>query len=118
MYLNTVDYAFGLDVDYAMLVKIYDAAPEEEQRKYSPADYIESIPKNITGNSDPKHISTSYFERQKLTMRMGMRRFTRLTNGFSKKAENLGHAISLHFMYYNSCRIHRTWSLKDVASLL
>jgi hypothetical protein len=73
MYLNTVDYAFGLDVDYAMLIKIYGAAPKEDQRKYSPADYIESIPKHITGNPDPKHISTSYVERQNLTMRIGMR---------------------------------------------
>ncbi len=133
MYLNTVGDAFGTDVDYAMLVKIYGAAPKEEQRKYSPADYIESIPKHITGNPDPKHISTSYVERQNLTMRMGMRRFTRLTNAFSKKFENLAHAVALHFMYYNFCRIHRTlrvtpameagitdqlWDIEDIVELI
>ena len=107
MYLSTVEDVFGLDVDYAMLVKIYGSAPKEEQRKYSPADYIESIPKHIAGNPNPNHISTSYIERQNLTMRMSMRRFTRLTNGFSKKVENLAHAVALHYMYYNFCRIHK-----------
>jgi hypothetical protein len=91
-----------------------------------------SCSEHIIGNPDPDHISTSYVERQNLTMRMGMRRFTRLTNGFSKKVENLAHAVALHFMYYNFCRIHRTlratpameagvtdhlWSLKDVVNL-
>jgi hypothetical protein len=132
IYLSSVDGAFGTDVDYAMLVKIYGKVPDSEIR-YSPPECIETIPKHIIGNPDPKHISTSYVERQNLTMRMGMRRFTRLTNGFSKKVENLGHAVSLHFMYYNFCRIHRTlrvtpameagvtntlWSLEDVVSLL
>jgi len=107
MYLNTVGYAFGTDVDYAMLIKIYGKTPDSEIR-YSPPECIETIPRHITSNPDPKHISTSYVERQNLTMRMGMRRFTRLTNAFSKKVENLGHAVSLHFMYYNFCRIHRT----------
>jgi len=133
MYLNTVDYAFGIDVDYAMLVKIYGPAPKEEQRRYSPPEYIESIPRHIIGNPDPKHISTSYVERQNLTIRMGMRRFTRLTNAFSKKVENLAHAVALHYMYYNFCRVHRTlrvtpameshvtdhvWSLTEIIDLI
>lgn len=94
VYLNAVESAFGSEIDYAMLVKIYgtDAANDA---KYSPAECIDCKPIAITGRPDPKHISTSYIERQNLTMRMGMRRFTRLTNGFSKKLENHGHAIAL-----------------------
>ncbi len=107
MYLNTVGDAFGTDVDYAMLIKIYGKAPDSEIR-YSPPECIETISRHINDNPDPKHISTSYVERQNLTMRMGMRRFTRLTNAFSKKVENLAHAVALHFMYDNFCRIHRT----------
>jgi IS1 family transposase len=105
-YLEAVEGAFGCDIDYAMLVKLYGATQEET--RYSPAVCIGSRCEAITGNPDRKHISTSYVERQNLTMRMNMRRFTRLTNAFSKKIENLIHAISLHFVYYNFVRIHQT----------
>ena len=108
-YLDAVEDAFGGDIDYAMLVKLYGASKEQTRKqRYSPAECngCERIP--ISGSPDPKHISTSYVERQNLTMRMNMRRFTRLTNGFSKKVENLMHAICLHFVYYNFVRIHQT----------
>ena len=106
-YLEAVEGAFGGDIDYAMLTKLYGAERAGEAR-YSPAKCIgaERIP--IVGNPDRRHISTSFVERQNLTMRMGMRRFTRLTNGFSKKIENLEAAVALHFMHYNFCRIHQT----------
>jgi IS1 family transposase len=106
-YLEAVEGAFGGDIDYAMLIKIYGSALEDEKR-YSPAEIIEIKKKIVSGKPDPNFISTSYAERQNLTMRMSMRRFTRLTNAFSKKVENLAHAVSLHFMYYNFCRIHRS----------
>jgi IS1 family transposase len=106
-YLEAVEGAFGADIDYAMLIKLYGSNPDGEKR-YSPAKIISTEEKKIMGNPDSKHISTSYVERQNLTMRMSMRRFTRLTNGFSKKVENLTYAVALHFMYYNFCRIHRT----------
>jgi IS1 family transposase len=106
-YLDAVEGAFGSDIDYAMLIKIYGSPPEEEKR-YSPPEVIDTETRVIMGNPNPKHISTSYAERQNLTMRMSMRRFTRLTNAFSKKVENHAHAIALHFMYYNFCRIHKT----------
>jgi IS1 family transposase len=107
-YLNAVRDIFGIDVDYAMLVKTYGASPESAQGRYSPAA-LSSIRKvRIEGRPDPKHISTSYVERQNLTMRMQMRRFTRLTNAFSKKVENHAHAVALHFMNYNFCRIHKS----------
>jgi len=106
-YLNAVEGAFGSGVDYAMLVKIYGESSESEKR-YSPAECIGCERKNVTGSPDPKHISTSFVERQNLTMRMHMRRFTRLTNGFSKKLENHIAAVSLHFMYYNFVKIHST----------
>lgn len=106
-YLNAVEDVFGVDIDYAMLVKLYGQEPESEKR-YSPAKCIAAEPHAIQGNPDPTKISTSYAERQNLTMRMSMRRFTRLTNGFSKKIENLEHAVALHFMYYNFARPHKT----------
>ena len=106
-YLNAVEDVFGADIDYAMLVKLYGQEPENEKR-YSPAKCIAAEPHTIHGNPDPTKISTSYAERQNLTMRMSMRRFTRLTNGFSKKIENLEHAVALHFMYYNFARPHKT----------
>ena len=108
-YLQAVENAFGSQIDYAMLIKLY-GQPHEETReaRYSPSECTGTETKIIMGNPDPDHISTSYVERQNLTMRMGMRRFTRLTNAFSKKVENLEHAVSLHFMYYNFSRIHRT----------
>ncbi len=133
VYLDAVDWGFGIDVDYAMLVKMYGESTEQKvEKRYSPAKYVSSTKQVIKGDPDLKQISTSYVERQNLTMRMGMRRFTRLTNGFSKKAENLMHAVSLHFMYYNFVRIHQSlrvtpameagvsdhvWSIEDIARL-
>jgi IS1 family transposase len=107
-YLLAVPGAFKSDVDYALLVKIYGTATKEEQRKYSPAVCLGQDKQPIIGNPDPDHISTSYIERQNLTMRMSIRRFTRLTNAFSKKVENLTAAVSLHFFHYNFCRVHKT----------
>ncbi len=107
-YLEAVEGAFGADVDYAQLVKLYGASPETAKGRYSPAECTGIIKTTIGGKPDPKHISTSYVERQNLTMRMGMRRFTRLTNGFSKKLESHIYAISLYFVFYNFCRIHKT----------
>lgn len=134
-YLEAVEGAFGCDIDYAQLVKMYGEPKGEKtsEHKYSPPNCTGARREKINGNPDQRHISTSYIERQNLTMRMSMRRFTRLTNGFSKKVENLEAAVALHFMYYNFCRIHRTlrvtpameagvtdklWSLEDVAELL
>lgn len=131
-YLEAIEGAFGSDIDYAMLIKIYGNNPEG-QKRYSPAKIKEIALKVVAGNPDRKEISTSYVERQNLTMRMSMRRFTRLTNAFSKKVENHIHAISLHFMYYNFCRIHKTlkvtpameakvtdrlWDIEDVVNLI
>jgi IS1 family transposase len=131
-YLSAVEDAFGSDIDYATLQKLYGADPSEEKR-YSPAQCIGVDCKIVTGDPDPKHISTSYVERQNLTMRMSMRRFTRLTNAFSKKIENHAAAIALYFMYYNFGRVHQTlrvtpameagvsnhvWSVEEIVSLL
>src|SRR5580700_8671675 len=107
VYVNAVERAFAQEIDYAMLVKVYGET-SEGQKRYSPAECLGCQKKPISGDPDPAHISTSFVERQNLTMRMQMRRFTRLTNAFSKKIENHGHAIALHYMYYNFCRIHQT----------
>ena len=131
-YLEAVEGAFGADIDYAMLVKIFGQGPEG-QRRYSPPQIIGTSSETIQGRPDAAHVSTSYAERQNLTMRMSMRRFTRLTNAFSKKVENLAHSVSLHFMYYNFVRVHRSlrvtpamaagvtdrlWDVEDIAALL
>ena len=107
LYLNAVEDTFGADIDFAQLIKLYGSTQETETR-YSPAQCQGTISKSITGHPDPKHISTSYVERQNLTMRMSMRRFTRLTNAFSKKLMNHVHHVSLYFVHYNFCRVHKT----------
>jgi IS1 family transposase len=105
VYVEAVEDAFGADVDYAMLTKVY-GRPQENETHYSPAKIMSSSTKVIRGNPSPKLISTSYVERQNLTMRMHIRRFTGLTNAFSKKIENHTAAVALHFMHYNFCRVH------------
>lgn len=132
-YLEAVENAFGADIDYAQLQKIYGAPSDEEQRRYSPARCIGCDLKVVSGDPDPAHVSTSYVERQNLSMRMGMRRFTRLTNGFSKKVDNHRHMIALYFLYYNFGRVHQTlrvtpameaglcdhvWSIEEICALL
>jgi len=107
VYLNAVEDAFGSQVDYAMLVKMY-GADRGGEAQYSPAECIGCREVIVSGRPDPQHISTSFVERQNLTMRMSMRRFTRLTNGFSKKIENHAHALEIHYMFYNWCRVHQT----------
>lgn len=131
-YLQAVEDAFGSEIDYAVLVKLYGSDPMAA-RRYSPPICTGTEKDVINGHPDPSHISTSYVERQNLTMRMSMRRFTRLTNAFSKKVENHMAAISLHFMHYNFCRIHKTlrctpameagisdhvWSIEELVGLL
>src|SRR5258708_28671336 len=106
-YKDAVDDAFGMDVDFAMLVKMYSSSGQADTR-YSPGEIVDARPIPITGNPKPRLISTSHIERQNLTIRMQLRRFTRLTNAFSKKLDNLKAALSLHFAYYNFCRIHQT----------
>jgi IS1 family transposase len=106
-YLEAVEGAFGADVDYAQLVKLYGEAPEA-QKRYSPAECIGCRKTVVEGNPDPAHISTSYVERQNLTMRMHMRRFTRLTNAFSKKFMSHVHMVALYTVWYNWVRIHKT----------
>jgi IS1 family transposase len=106
-YLDAVEGAFGGDIDYAQLVKIYGEAPEVEKR-YSPARCIGAHKHRVEGRPDPKYVSTSFVERQNLSMRMGNRRMTRLTNAFSKKATNHAHMMSIYFMHYNFVRIHQT----------
>lgn len=133
-YLQAVEGAFGADVDYAILEKIYAAPPQEGvTTRYSPAQCCGTRTHRIAGNPASEHISTSYAERMNLQIRMGMRRFTRLTNAHSKKVENHRHALSLYFMYYNFARIHSTlrvtpamqagvtahvWSLEEIVGLL
>jgi IS1 family transposase len=107
MYYEAVKNTFGDDIDYAMLVKYYGNVQDESGR-YSPPKCIQTTTKLVNGSPDMTKVSTSYIERQNLTMRMNMRRFTRLTNGFSKKIENLEYAVALHFMYYNFARSHKT----------
>ena len=108
-YTDGVPEAFGLNVDFAQLVKLFgDYGQHDADSRYSPSPIVEVISKVRTGNPDPGHISTSFVERQNLTMRMTIRRFTRLTNAFSKKLANLKAACALHFAYYNFCRVHRT----------
>src|SRR5271165_3346835 len=131
-YIEAVENAFGADIDYAQLQKIYGASMENETR-YSPAKCIGCDMKTVSGNPDPKHVSTSYVERQNLNMRMGMRRFTRLTNAFSKKIENHAHALALYFVFYNFVRMHKTlrtspamaagvserlWEIDDIVQLV
>lgn len=107
-YLNAVEGAFGDDIDYAMLVKLFGAAPGSAKGRYSPAERTGIKKTKKIGAPEDKHISTSYAERQNLTMRMSMRRFTRLTNAFSKKFENHCHALTLYFVWYNFVRVHKT----------
>ena len=130
-YLDAVDEAWATDVDYAMLVKLYGAEPAGEAR-YSPAKCIGTRRDAISGNPDPAHVSTSFIERHNLTIRMSNRRFTRLTNAFSKKLENHKHMLAIFFVYYNFARIHKTlrvtpameagisehvWTLEEIAAL-
>ena len=132
-YLSAVEGAFGADVDYAQLVKLYGEVPEGAQGRYSPAECTGTKKTRIEGNPQRKHVSTSYVERQNLTMRMSMRRFTRLTNAFSKKAENHAHMVALYTTWYNFVRIHKTlrvapamaaglsdrlWGMEDVVALM
>ena len=106
-YLEAIEGAFGSDIDYATLVKVYGAAPEG-QRRYSPAICTGAYKRSVEGNPDPKHVSTPFVERSNLSMRMGNRRMTRLTNAFSKKARNHEHMMAIYFMHYNFVRIHQT----------
>ena len=108
-YLEAVEGAFGADIDYAMLVKIYGSAPEAAQGRYSPGECIGAVKHRVEGNPDPKHVSTSFAERQNLTMRMQMRRFTRLTNAFSKKFENHMHMVALYTVWYNFMKQHKSF---------
>jgi IS1 family transposase len=132
VYVDAVESAFGSEIDYAMLVKMYGEDPKADT-KYSPSQCIGAQAVTITGRPKREHVSTSFVERQNLTMRMGMRRFTRLTNAFSKKVENLKAAVALHFMHYNFARIHQSlrvtpameagvtnhvWGLEEIVALL
>ena len=107
-YLEAVEGSFGAAIDYAQLIKVYGNAPETFKGRYSPADCTGIVKRTVEGQPDEKHISTSFVERQNLTMRMQMRRFTRLTNGFSKKIENHMHMVALYTVWYNFIRIHKT----------
>ena len=131
-YLEAIEGAFGMDCDYAQLQKVY-GAPAENHTRYSPATCIGCDMKVVSGNPNPKHVSTSFVERQNLSMRMSIRRFTRLTNAFSKKVENHAAAVALWFMFYNFCRVHQTlrvtpameagisahvWTIEELVGLL
>jgi IS1 family transposase len=132
VYKFAIEKAFGMEIDFAQLVKTYSATGDETHRRYSPSKFVSATKTRVSGNPDFEKISTSHVERQNLTMRMGMRRFTRLTNGFSKKIFNMECAVALHFHYYNFGRIHKTlrvtpameagisdhvWSLEEIAKL-
>src|SRR5438045_5612665 len=134
-YLQAVREAFGADIDYGMLVKLYgpETSGQGHERKYSPSECVGARKDTITGNPDPRHVSTSYTERANLTMRMSMRRFTRLTNAFSKKLQNHEYMVALYALWYNFVRIHKTlrftpamaagiekrlWSMEDVVALI
>ena len=134
-YLEAVEGAFGGDVDYAQLVKLYGSeGGVSSDKRYSPAECTGIRKRRVEGNPDIAHVSTSYVERNNLTMRMSIRRFTRLTNAFSKKIENHTHSVALHFMYYNFCRQHlsldgispamaagvtdRLWDIEDIVRLV
>ena len=132
-YLNAVESAFGADVDYSMLMKLYGASEgNHQERRYSAGQCCGTITGTVCGDPKPEHVSTSFVERQNLSLRMGNRRFTRLTNGFSKKAENHAHALAIYYMHYNFGRIHKSlrvtpameagvsdhvWSLAEIAKL-
>mgnify|MGYP001328561927 CR=1 FL=1 len=131
--LTAVEDAFGSDVDYAQLVKLYGDAPDSANGRYSPADCTGVRKTAIVGRPEERHVSTSYVERQNLSMRMHVRRFTRLTNAFSKKVENHEYALAIYFMHYNFCRIHQSlrvspaiaagvskmlWSMADVVAMI
>ena len=132
-YLSAVEDAFGSQIDFAQLIKIYGKAPEGSEVRYSPAQCMGARKAVISGRPQFEHVSTSYTERQNLTMRMSMRRFTRLTNGFSKKVENHEHMLAIYFLYYNLCRVHATlrvtpameagianhvWTIEEMVKLL
>jgi IS1 family transposase len=132
LYLNAIIDAFADDIDYAQLIKVYGGGDRSAEARYSPAEFLATEKIRILGDPDPKHISTSFVERQNLTMRMNMRRFTRLTNAFSKKIENHIHSVALFYMHYNFVRIHQTlrvtpamaagvtgklWSIADIVAM-
>ena len=134
MYLEAIEDTFGTEVDFAQVIKIFNEPKAVgNEKKYSPGECCGTRKAKVTGDPDMRHVSTSYVERQNLTMRMSMRRFSRLTNGFSKKVQNHGYAIALHYMHYNFCRIHKSlrvtpameagvsnhvWEIEEIVALL